>query len=93
MSVRITAEAEALIQKKVDGGPYQSAAEVADEALRLLDARDKERQRLRQSIAEGFAAIERGEGIELTPAMMEERSRRSSERAAQGELPSLDVCP
>ncbi|MGI8477611.1 MAG: type II toxin-antitoxin system ParD family antitoxin [Thermomicrobiales bacterium] len=93
MNVSVTAEAAALIHGKVAIGLYQDSAEVIDEALRLLDARDRERRRLRESIAHGFAEIKRGEGVELTVESMLNRSHRATERAARGDQPSLDVCP
>lgn len=93
MTVRSTEEADDLSGKKLACSLHRTAVEVIDEASGMLVARDRERQRLRESIAEGFAAIERGEGVELTPESMAERGRRASERAARGEQPSLDVCP
>jgi putative addiction module CopG family antidote len=93
MSVSLSADAEALIRQKVAAGPYRSEDEVVLEALRLLDDRDRQRDELRRSIVEGFVAIERGEGIELTPEVMDEISRRAEERARRGEWPHPDVCP
>jgi putative addiction module CopG family antidote len=93
MSVILSPQAETLIRQEVAAGPYRSADEVIQEVLRLLDARDRHAQELRDSVAEGFAAIGRGEGIELTPELMEELSRQAEERARRGEQPHPDVCP
>jgi DNA polymerase III delta prime subunit len=62
-------------------------------ALRLLEVRDQRAQDLRASIAEGLAAIERGEGIELTPELVEEIDREAEEQIRLGVPPDPDVCP
>jgi antitoxin ParD1/3/4 len=93
MSVTLTPQAEDLIRQQIEAGRYRTTSEVIEEALRLLDARERRVQQLRDSVAEGFAAIERGEGIELTPALMDELSRQAEERARRGEQPHSDVCP
>lgn len=41
----------------------------------MLDERERRVQQVRDSVAEGFAAIERGEGMELTPESMDARIR------------------
>jgi hypothetical protein len=58
------------------------------EAFRLLDLRE-----LRASIEEGNAAIDRGEGLELTPELMDQLAREIDEMAERGEKPSPDVGP
>jgi antitoxin ParD1/3/4 len=93
VSVSLTPQAEDLIRQKIEAGHYRTSNEVIEEALRLLDARDRRKQELRDSVSEGFAAIERGEGIELTPEVMDELSRQAEERARRGEQPHRDVCP
>jgi antitoxin ParD1/3/4 len=93
MSLSLTRRIEDLIRNQIESGRYHTTDEVLEEALRLLEARDRRVQQLRDSVSEGFAAIERGEGIELTPDLMEERARRAQERARRGERPLPDVCP
>jgi antitoxin ParD1/3/4 len=93
MSVTLAPRTEALIQQKIEVGPYRDADELIAEALRVLDARDRRVHRLRDSVQEGFAAAERGEGIELTAKSMAERIRRAEERARRGDTPSSDVSP
>ena len=48
---------------------------------------------MRESIAEGLTAIERGEGREWTPELMAELDRAADERIRQGLPPKPDVCP
>ena len=68
MNIHLTPELEALVQKKVKSGRYNSASEVVREALRLFEERDRIRelkiQELRKKINEGWASLERGEGVD-----------------------------
>jgi predicted transcriptional regulator len=66
---------------------------VLREALRMLNVRERRVQEIRASIEEGLAELERGEGIELTPEVMEEISREADELTRLGVLPKPDVCP
>jgi predicted transcriptional regulator len=66
---------------------------VLREALRMLNVRERRVQEIRASIEEGLAELERGEGIELTPEVMEEISREADELIRLGVLPKPDVCP
>ncbi|MGH2534284.1 MAG: type II toxin-antitoxin system ParD family antitoxin [Thermomicrobiales bacterium] len=89
MSVQLAPQIEAMIQQKVETGPYDDADAVVREALRLLEDRDRRLQRLREAVAEG----EWGEGIPVTPELLEELKQSSIRRAKAGERPSPDVCP
>jgi putative addiction module CopG family antidote len=42
MTVTLPPRLEALVRQKVEAGPYRSVDEVSEEALRLLDARDRQ---------------------------------------------------
>ncbi len=65
MSVSLSPELEEAIQRKVAGGLYESTHEVIQEALRLLDDRDRLRalklEELRAEIAIGIDQAERGQ--------------------------------
>lgn len=88
MTVTLTPQIETLVRQKVDVGLYATADKVIEEALRLLDERDR-RQRLRAALAEG----EKGPGIPFTPELLEEIDREVDERVRRGDKPSPDVCP
>ena len=66
-------------------------AEVA--ASIRLEARERRARQLRDSVADGIAAIERGEGIEPTPELMDELEREAEELHRQGKQPKPAVCP
>jgi len=60
----------------VSSGLYQTASEVVREALRLLNERDQERERLRADVQAGFDQLARGQGTRYDKAS----GRRLSER-------------
>jgi antitoxin ParD1/3/4 len=68
MNVSLTPELEQLIHERVKTGRYHSASEVVREALRLLEDRDELRRLrladLRQQVATGLEALDRGEGLD-----------------------------
>ena len=92
MIVTLPPHLEALIHEKVAEGAYPAAAAVVEDALRLLDERDR-LARLRAAIAVGDAQIARGEGIPYTPELLAKIDREVDARLARGDQPSPDVCP
>ena len=67
MDVSLTPELEKLVNSQVESGKYDSASEVINEALRLLQEREKSREvkleALRREIARGTDQADRGELI------------------------------
>jgi antitoxin ParD1/3/4 len=92
MSVTLTPELEALIDELLATGRYANAGDVIEQAVRQLEERER-RLRLQASVTEGFAAIERGEGVALTPELWEEIERDADEADRQGLPINPDVCP
>ena len=84
MNVHLTPELESLVQNKVKTGRYNSASEVVREALRLFERREQIRElqvrELRKRINQGWASLERGEGVDgdefFRLLEREERKRR-----------------
>ena len=93
MVIRVTPEIEADIRQRVESGEYADESEVLQTALRMLDARERRLQEIRASLKEAVASIERGEGIEWTPELMDEIEREVDERVRRCEMPKADVCP
>jgi antitoxin ParD1/3/4 len=71
MDVHLSPEVEKIVRGKLQTGHYDSASDVIDEALRLLDQRDI----IRRKIDEGFQSLQDGRGIEADAAFEELRSR------------------
>jgi antitoxin ParD1/3/4 len=88
MSASLAPRLQDLIREKVETGLYADADAVLDEALRLLDERDRLR-RLRAALAAG----EKGEGIQFTPELMEQIKRDADRMELEGRTPNPDVCP
>jgi antitoxin ParD1/3/4 len=67
MSITLPPRAEALLQKKMVEGGYDTPGQVIEEALQLLEERDWVRQRrleeLRKEIAVGLEQLDRGEYV------------------------------
>jgi putative addiction module CopG family antidote len=91
MSIRLAPRVEALIQKKLESGPYRSADDVVEDALLALDEREQTRlRRLRAMVRDGFDS---GDGIPFSAELMDEIEREAEEAYQRGETPNPDACP
>jgi len=65
MTIRLKPELEALIQKDVERGPYQSADEFVEQAVQLLHEQEQwladNHADIAAKIEKGYASAERGE--------------------------------
>lgn len=93
MVIHVTPEIEADVRQRVVSGEYADESEVVREALRELDRWERRVQERGMSIAEGLAAIERGEGVEWTLAPADEIERDVEERSRRDDLPGTDTLP
>jgi antitoxin ParD1/3/4 len=81
LNVNLTPELEALVRNKVTSGLYGSASEVVRDALRLMEARDREYEaKLDWLRRELQAGIDSGDAGELDMQAIKQRGR---ERLAQ----------
>ena len=92
MKITLTPDVEAIIQQEVDSGRFADANEVVAEAMQLF-RRHAELERLRASVREAQAELERGEGEEWTPALRERLIREADEEYELGIPPDPDACP
>ncbi|MBA3415612.1 MAG: type II toxin-antitoxin system ParD family antitoxin [Chloroflexia bacterium] len=76
MTIQLHRDTEAAIRGRVESGQYKDVEEVIRAALDVLEI-----QEIRASIAEGRAAIKRGEGIVLTPDVWDQIEREADELA------------
>jgi antitoxin ParD1/3/4 len=93
MSIKLPPDIEANIHEQVEHGRFPDAAEVVREAMRLLNERQRQLDALRAKLQIGLDELDRGEGVEWTPALMEQLSREADEMFRRGEKPDPDVCP
>ncbi|MBC6472673.1 MAG: type II toxin-antitoxin system ParD family antitoxin [Hormoscilla sp. GM102CHS1] len=84
MTILLTPEIEQLIDEQVKSGRYQSASEVVLEGLRLLSVRDQIDKRrfaeLKQEIAMGIEAADRGELVDSETVFRELREKNRLRR-------------
>jgi antitoxin ParD1/3/4 len=83
MSITIAPRLEAKIQKQVSGGRYRDADQVIEQALLLLEERDRF-EALRAELAIGLEQIERGETVPYTPDLMDRLKRGAAEAVRLG---------
>jgi len=92
MGIVLGPRLEELVHEKVGSGRYADASAVVEEALRLLDERDR-LDRLRAAVDAADVEIERGEFIDSTPDFFD-RLKREARQATRDGLPiSDDVKP
>ncbi|MBC6420395.1 MAG: type II toxin-antitoxin system ParD family antitoxin [Hormoscilla sp. SP12CHS1] len=89
MTILLTPEIEQLIDEQVKSGRYQSASEVVLEGLRLLSVRDQIDKRrfaeLKQEIAMGIEAADRGELVDSETVFRELREKNRLRRIQSGQ--------
>jgi hypothetical protein len=93
MAQRLTPEQEDLVRRILNISEHTDAEDVVDEALRRLEERQQRLIRLRAAIAEGDAAIARGDVYEWTPELRDEIFGNARAAAKAGKRPKPDVCP
>jgi len=93
MSIQLPPDVEASIRQKVQRGQFSDEGQVMREALQLLDERELQLDTLRAKIRVGLDELDRSEGAEWTPDLMERLNREADEMYRRGELPDADVCP
>jgi antitoxin ParD1/3/4 len=75
MKITLTPEIEQLIQEKVNSGKYSSVSEIIGEGMRLLEARDRDKETqlvvLKEKIKQGIDAANRGELIDADEVFAE----------------------
>lgn len=82
MNISLTPEQEKLIQEKLKSGKYSTIARVIDEALQLLEERDRQdenwSEETRQKVAVGSAETERLEKLdsEVVMAQLDDKFRQ-----------------
>lgn len=83
MNITLSPQLKALVRRKVDSGRYRSADDVVEEALGLLDERDRS-DTFRTELERGFDQLDRGEGVLWTPEVMDRLKREAVENSRLG---------
>jgi putative addiction module CopG family antidote len=93
MNITLSPKIQQLIQKMVDRGNYAGPDEVMEEALHLLEDRDSQTDRFRESLVEAHAQIARGEGVTWSPELRNQIRKRAIALVQSGIPLDPDVCP
>ena len=88
MGISLDPRVEAMVREKVGSGRYPDATAVVEEALRLLDERDR-LDWLRTAIDAADAEVERGEVVDWTPDFFDRLQQEAREDVQNG-LPVPD---
>ncbi len=92
MALEISPGIQARIADIAEHGDYDSIDDILDDALTLLEERERF-QHLKRLLAVGIEQAARGELIPYTDELREEIKQSALRRFEAGELPSPDVCP
>ena len=92
MAVTLSPQIEELVRRKVASGQYESAREVLETAVRLLDERDRWAA-VQAELERGFDQLDRGEGVIWTPELMDRRQQEAAENARRGKPVKDAVTP
>jgi antitoxin ParD1/3/4 len=93
MVVQVSSQVEVKIERLVASGHYADAGDVIDQAVKLLEERERKLARLRTELAIGEEQERRGEVVELTRERFEEIKRQAFENARAGKPISDFVKP
>ena len=93
MTIQLAADVEASILQRVERGDFPEPNQVIREAMRLLEEQERQIAALRAKLQVGIDQLDRGEGIEWMPKLMDQIRREAVERHRRGETPHPDVCP
>ena len=87
MTIRLKPELEALIQKDVERGPYQSADEFVEQAVQMLHEQEQwladNQVDIATKIEEGYGSAERGELLDPEQVRAEVETRKQAWRNRQ----------
>lgn len=92
MVIQLSPETAARVREFVDRGGYDGPEAVLDEALHVLEERDK-LERLRELIAVAEAQAARGQVKEWTPDFMDRLKREAAENVRMGKPFRDEVIP
>ncbi len=88
MNIALTPDLEELVDARITSGLYRSPIEVIDDALRLLEERDRLEKRrwqeLRREVARGLEQLDQGDKAPLDMAEIKRKARALRARRLAG---------
>jgi antitoxin ParD1/3/4 len=70
MHINLSPEMESYIKTKVSSGFYGNATEVIRDAIRRMQANERQIAAFQAAVAKGDAQLDRGEGVEYSAELM-----------------------
>ena len=70
MHINLSPEMESYIKTKVSSGFYGNATEVIRDAIRRMQANERQIAAFQAAVAKGDAELDRGEGVEYSAELM-----------------------
>ena len=93
MVIQLSPQAEELLRQITADDQSRTADEVIEEALRSL-GEQRRHERLSAAVHKGFASLDRGEGVSLTPELRAQLRQNARRKAADARWqPDSDRCP
>ena len=92
MALQVSRKLETEISELVESGDFADAEDVIGRGVQLL-REVRRRERLIASVVEAGESLERGEGRELTPELLQEIWNQAMEDERLGRPLDPDVCP
>lgn len=94
MHVRFADADESFIKTEVQDGFYTNETELVRDAVRRMRQEKERAKQFEGAIAKGIHAIERGETMQLTPALLQEIKEEAIQKARTGQpYSSTDALP
>ena len=91
MHINLSSEMEQYIQRKVGTGFYSNASEVVRDAIRRMREEDEKLEALRAAVRVGDDQLDRGEGADYTPELLEKITEMALANANHGKKINPDV--
>jgi antitoxin ParD1/3/4 len=91
--IDLSPDMEHFIEAKVAGGLYGNAAEVVQDAIRRMQAEDVRLAAWRAAIKVGDDQLDRGEGIDYTPDLLNEMTQRAIDDMHSDRQMDADALP
>ena len=93
MNVSLTPQLEHLIRERVASGRYNNASEVVRDAIRQMKEHDRQHGELLAALAIGEEQIARGETVDWTPTLIEEKWQAILTKFRSKQKPTSTVVP
>jgi antitoxin ParD1/3/4 len=93
MHINLSPEMERYIKSKVSSGFYGNATEVIRDAIRRMQANERQIAAFQAAVAKGDAQLDRGEGVEYTADSMNQLTQTALQDMHSDKPIDPDVIP